>query len=497
MFCSCRLQHKSLPPILCAALSLTAAGCTHISSGAVQEQTTQEKAAGEAEGDASPQSAASPEGAGSPENGAATSDGQNSSESGESASQPSSRAASRRAHLARMTARMAAEIPDEPDDDAHNLGDGHAEDEDDVLDDLDASEAHASCQQTVGPDGILTAVRPGVRYTADITDEELARLWKESPEELGSISIGIPSVGRIVNASPFPKNDAAWTIVAPGRTYGTEETIAYVTTAIAEVIRQYPEGTPLRINDIGMPNGGYLQPHQSHQAGRDVDLGFYYGDNGPDRGPWAVQHNFDLDRNWALIRAFITETDVQVILTDSSIIKRLYDHAVKKGEDKAWLESVFHAGTRSLLRHARGHRDHFHVRFYNPRAQELGRRILPMVPKDPRQNLRYHRVVQGDTLGKLAFTFGSTIKAIQEANNLKGTMIRIGQTLAIPLRGPCVNCPMPPEVIVPPRRLPPQPPAPLLASIPELPAPAGEAASPELELFLAPWTAWSQIGAAL
>ena len=73
-----------------------------------------------------------------------------------------------------------------------------------------------------------------------------------------------------------------------------------------------------------------------------------------------------------------------------------------------------------------------------------------MVPKDPRQNLRYHRVVQGDTLGKLAFTFGSTIKAIQEANNLKGTMIRIGQTLAIPLRGPCVNCPMPPEVIVPP-----------------------------------------------
>ena len=113
------------------------------------------------------------------------------------------------------------------------------------------------------------------------------------------------------------------------------------------------------------------------------------------------------------------------------------------------------------------------------------------------RNLRYHRVVQGDTLGKLAFTFGSTIKAIQEANNLKGTMIRIGQTLAIPLRGPCVNCPMPPEVIVPPRRLPPQPPAPLLASIPELPAPAGEAASPELELFLAPWTAWSQIGAAL
>ena len=90
------------------------------------------------------------------------------------------------------------------------------------------------------------------------------------------------------------------------------------------------------------------------------------------------------------------------------------------------------------------------MRFYNPRAQELGRRVLPLMPKDPRQNIRYHRVRKGDTIGKIAYRFGSTIKAIQRANRLKGTMIRLGQTLAVPLSGPCVNCPMPPEVIVPP-----------------------------------------------
>ena len=495
MFCSCRSQHKSLPPILCAALSLAAAGCSHLASQSTDlEQAGQESAAEDAAPTAAPAEGGG-DAAGDKANAGPREDLQDAPASDETAASP----AARRAHLARMTAQMALAHPGELDESHHHLGDGDEEDEEDILDDLDASEAHAACQSE-GTDaeegGLSSAVRPGVRYTADISDEDLARLWKEAPEQLGSISIGLPSIGRIVNSQPFPKNDDAWTVVCPSRTYGTEETISYVTTAIAEVIRQYPEGTPLRINDIGLPNGGYLQPHQSHQAGRDVDLGFYYGNNGPDRGPWAVQHNLDLDRNWALIRAFITETDVQVILTDSSIIKRLYDHALKKGEDKAWLESVFHAGTRSLLRHARGHRDHFHVRFYNPRAQELGRRILPMVPKDPRQNLRYHHVVQGDTLGKLAFTFGSTIKAIQQANNLKGTLIRIGQTLAIPLRGPCVNCPMPPEVIVPPRRLPPQPPAPLLAAIPEPSSPLPEYPS-ELERIWSPWTAWSQGGAAL
>lgn len=375
---------------------------------------------------------------------------------------PAEGAASRRAHLARITAQIAGNIPEAPDIDVSALPVEGADEEVGEFDDIEEPSA-PSCEAEVCPDP-NHGVRPGMRYTADIDDEMLARLWKEAPDELGSLSIGLPSLGRLVNARPFPAGEH-WTVVVPQSTWATEETINYLTAAIAEVVRQYPQGRPIRVNHISAPNGGYLRPHQSHQAGRDVDLAFYYGDNGPDRGPWAVKHNFDLDRNWALVRALITETDVQVILVDKSIIKRLYDHALAKGEDKAWLDSVFRAGKDSLLRHAKRHRDHYHVRFYNPRAQELGRRILPMMPKDPRQNLRYHRVKKGDTLGKIAFAYGSTIKAIQKANRLKGTMIRIGQNLAVPLRGPCVNCPMPPEVIVPPRRLPPPTKSPLMANL--------------------------------
>lgn len=428
---------------LAAALMLSAAGCAHAGAPRVQESPApapaQTAAALPALEAAAP--AASEEAPALP-------------------AAPSQRAA-RRAHLARMTAQIMSEIPEEPDGEFSELSVEGADEEVGEFDDIEEPGA-PFCDAKTCPDPQQGA-QPGMRYTADIDDETLARLWKASPEALGSLSIGLPSLGRLVNARPFPAGEH-WTVVVPQSTWATEETISYLTAAIAEVVRQYPEGRPIRVNHISAPNGGYLRPHQSHQAGRDVDLAFYYGNRGPDRGPWAVKHNFDLDRNWALVRALITETDVQVILVDRSIIKRLYDHALAKGEDKAWLDSVFYAGKDSLLRHAKRHRDHFHVRFYNPRAQELGRRVLPMMPKDPRQNLRYHRVKKGDTLGRIAFAYGSTVKAIQRANRLKGTMIRIGQSLAVPLRGPCINCPMPPEVIVPPRRLPPPTTSPLMAN---------------------------------
>ena len=108
-----------------------------------------------------------------------------------------------------------------------------------------------------------------------------------------------------------------------------------------------------------------------------------------------------------------------------------------------------------LVRHARRHRDHFHVRFFAGRSQELGRRIQPLLARQPEQNLVIHRVQKGDTLGGLATRFNSSVKLIQKANGLSSTSLRVGRTLNIPLRGPCTNCPIPPPLIVPPRCLPP------------------------------------------
>jgi LysM repeat protein len=262
----------------------------------------------------------------------------------------------------------------------------------------------------------------------------------------------------LINGVQLPAG-TAWQVVEPSKAWGTKETVDFITAAAVAVRAQFPDSAPLRVNHIGKETGGYLRPHQSHQAGRDVDLGFYFP-KGEDPGHLSKKRELamDLAVNWALIKSLITTSDVQFILVDKRIQARLYDFAIKQGEDKVWLDKLFHAGEASLIRHARRHRDHFHVRFFAARSQELGARLQPLLAKQPEQNLVIHRVQKGDTLGGLATRFNSSVKLIQKANGLTSAALRVGRTLNIPLRGPCTNCPQPPPLVVPPRCLPPEPP---------------------------------------
>lgn len=43
-----------------------------------------------------------------------------------------------------------------------------------------------------------------------------------------------------------------------------------------------------------------------------------------------------------------------------------------------------------------------------------------------------HIVQKGDTLGRIALRYGTTVRAIQHANNLNGDLVRIGQKLHVP-----------------------------------------------------------------
>lgn len=296
----------------------------------------------------------------------------------------------------------------------------------------------------------------GILYTQDLSDEELAKRWVEAPESLGSISVGLAEAGRVVNAATFPPGDA-WQVIDRQNAWGTQETVDFLTAAANAVRAQFPDAPPMRINHVSRRDGGYLRPHKSHQSGRDADIGFYYPrDEDPGRLSKKRELAMDLAMNWALVKSLVTLGDVQFIFVDKRIIARLYDYALKQGEDKAWLDKLFHAGAASLVRHARRHRDHFHVRYYAGRSQELGRRITPLLAKQPEQNLVIHRVKKGDTLGGLASKYRSTVKLIQKANGMKGTSLSVGRTLNIPLRGPCTSCPVAPPLVVPPRCLPPE-----------------------------------------
>jgi len=297
------------------------------------------------------------------------------------------------------------------------------------------------------------AVGPDIRYSADLSDDELQRRWTDDLESLGSISVGFADQGRLINAARMPQDDA-WILERPTLAYGTREAVEALINAFRAVRKQFPESAPARLSHIGNEDGGYLRPHHSHQSGRDADIGFFYrNDKVPGRGV-RREKLMDPARNWALVKTLITQSDVQVILVDRGIQNILRAWALAKGEDRDFVDRVFARGHHALVQHARHHKDHFHVRFYAPRSQELGRRVQPLLAQRPEQNLVMHKVRGGQTLGHIARTYDTTVKAIQIANHMRGSFLHLGQQLRVPLRKPCTHCPLPPPVVVPPRCLP-------------------------------------------
>jgi murein endopeptidase len=297
-------------------------------------------------------------------------------------------------------------------------------------------------------------IGPALLYTRELTDQVLRRMYRDELESLGTVSVGFADRGRVLNAMPMPR-DPAWIVERPTFSYGTRETVEGLAQVFRSVRRQFPDSAPARLSHVGAKDGGPLRPHRSHQSGRDADIGFFYkGDRFPPQGA-KREGLIDPARNWALLRAFITETDVQLILVDRGIQAVLQRYALSIGENAAWLSQVFGR----IVRHARSHRDHFHVRFYSPRSQELGRRLQPLLALRPEQNLTVHVVRAGTTLGQIAGRYKTSPAAIRRANKLKlSSRLNLGQQLVIPLHGPCTHCPLPPPLAIPPRCLPPDPP---------------------------------------
>ncbi|HEY3499085.1 MAG TPA: penicillin-insensitive murein endopeptidase [Polyangiaceae bacterium] len=292
-------------------------------------------------------------------------------------------------------------------------------------------------------------------WSADKVADAVAR---DLPS-LGSMSLGSPSAGLLINGRQAEKS-TLYEPVSPGSAWATEETLAYLDAALRRVHAENPGTLALSLGDISAQSGGPIAPHVSHQSGRDVDIGYFYKND----TRWyrrGTAQNLDIPRNWAFVRALVTETDVELILIDNSIQALLREHALASGEDPAWVDGIFRGrgGERPLIRHARGHATHIHVRFYNPLAQETARRSYSalvargVVP--PVQSFVQHKAKKGDTLGKLSKRYGVSVVAIKRANRLKSSLIREKRTYLIPIARPR-PAPEPRRLAFPPRRLPPE-----------------------------------------
>ncbi len=191
------------------------------------------------------------------------------------------------------------------------------------------------------------------------------------------MSVGTPNAGGLVNgvqavASPL------YTLVSPGDAWGTQETLNYLNTAVQAVQDEFPDTPPLALGDIGARHGGPLRPHISHQAGRDLDISFYYRD-GTHWYARGTRDNLDFPRLWAFVRALIAKTDIDLILLDHGLQEPLKEYALSIGEDPIWLDQIFQgkAATRAIIRHAPGHATHLHLRFFNPISSGDRAPLLP------------------------------------------------------------------------------------------------------------------------
>jgi len=299
-----------------------------------------------------------------------------------------------------------------------------------------------------------TPLEPPRAPVINMSDQEIAARLRKDPASLGSISAGAPNRGALVNGVQMPRGEH-WDVVDPNCAWGTRETIDLLTRSINKVNEEIPGAPPVFIGHISGRHGGHLSPHKSHQSGRDVDIGYYYRTASPRWFAKGTQGNLDLPKTWALLKAVIQGGDVEMIFIDTSIQRLLSDYATKHGEDEAWLDTVFQVRRKkpwTIVRYAKGHTTHLHIRFYNPMAQELGRRAhlpiappapfgAPLAPAAPQVAYLQHKARSGDTLVILAKRYGTTVEAIQEANGLKGIALRAGAVYKIPSKARALPAP--------------------------------------------------------
>lgn len=154
--------------------------------------------------------------------------------------------------------------------------------------------------------------------------------------------------------------------------FATDETVALLQWASAQMAAQFPGSPPLVIGALSKVDGGYYPPHKSHQSGRDADIGYPRTERAtPKQFLLTTSGNLDAERLWTVLEALLATGKLGFVFMDYDLQAALYQGLVDVGYTEAQLGPVFQypAGPtvpRGLVRHAAGHADHFHVRFRCP-----------------------------------------------------------------------------------------------------------------------------------
>ncbi len=182
------------------------------------------------------------------------------------------------------------------------------------------------------------------------------------------VSWGRANSGRLFNGISMECSPGL-TVRNESRSYGTQRTIDMLQAAAADVQERWPDAPELVVGSLSLRQGGPMRPHRSHQSGRDADLTYYHRGNVelPDFRDMSAE-TFDAVKNWHFFKTLIDTGEVQFIFVDYELQAILYEYARSIGYTESDLEELLQyprgrRGAGGIIRHARGHQNHFHIRF--------------------------------------------------------------------------------------------------------------------------------------
>ena len=207
---------------------------------------------------------------------------------------------------------------------------------------------------------------PDVNFD-DLEQGQTLLVWKRRSASFAK-SYGYPHGGRLFHGEPLPPSDD-YVVLYPYRAFGTYYTISEIRRALDNHYERNPDAHPLMVGDISFRTGRSMPPHKSHESGRDVDVS-YPREGKPDslrRFHYVRRSELDVRQTLAMMKDFIDGGQVEYVFMDRWFQRMLREEALQQGATEEWVEAVFQyphwSGGNAIIRHAPGHRDHFHIRF--------------------------------------------------------------------------------------------------------------------------------------
>ncbi len=187
-------------------------------------------------------------------------------------------------------------------------------------------------------------------------------------------SIGYPFAGRLINAAQLPPGPGYYRR-RPTKSYGAGYVVENLRRAIAAVMVEHPTMHRVAVGDLSARRGGPITQHNSHQSGRDVDVGFFFKKKPagyPRSFVKGTHKNLHFSANWLLLQTLLRtagkDGGVERIYLSYDTQRLFYETARAKGVSERDLGAMFQYphgkyAARGLIRHEPNHDDHFHIRW--------------------------------------------------------------------------------------------------------------------------------------